>query len=172
MQGIVNALVEVEQTILRELLRLAELQNARALPIDAFERAGAAVRASLRHHSEQVDRLESLAPIQSRPAEEEQVWAHVRRHRAEGAALASSLRDLASKVRRDRGLQEEAERAALFASAKDGGQTPMGNSLDARAAAQTARDAGGADEVLAESGRPLRAEFGARCGETSFKGLS
>ena len=145
-----SARFELEQSVLRELLRLAEASSAGDLPPATFEAASSGVRASLRRHAEQVDALEQLAAVQDRPSEEEEVRALVRRHRAEAGTLSTSLRELAAKVRSDRSQREASERAALFApvaggDSSDGSSAPSGASsrsgrLSARASAQAARD--------------------------------
>ena len=145
-----SALFELEQSVLRELLRLAEASSAGDLPPATFEAASSGVRASLRRHAEQVDALEQLAAVQDRPSEEEEVRALVRRHRAEAGTLSTSLRELAAKVRSDRSQREASERTALFApvaggDSSDGSSAPSGASsrsgrLSARASAQAARD--------------------------------
>ena len=155
-QEAVKALVEIEQKILAELLRQADAINrpasATALPFAPaqFEMAAAALRATLRQHGEGVERLDELATMQERPADEADVRAHARRHRAEGVMHANSLRDLAFKMRANREKHEAAERQALFAIEEefaDGhGGGPLAarrlgghGALDARASAQAAR---------------------------------
>ena len=150
MTSLSSALFELEQSVLRELLRLAEANSAGDLHPATFEAASSGVRASLRRHAEQVDALEQLAAVQDRPSEEEEVRALVRRHRAEAGTLSMSLRELAAKVRSDRSQREASERAALFApvagyDSSDGSSAPSGASsrsgrLNARASAQAARD--------------------------------
>ena len=139
-------LVELEQSILRELLRVAEANGTGDLMPADFEAASTGLRASLRRHSEQVDALEQIAVVQDRLVEEEEVRAHVRRHRAEAVTLAASLRELAAKVRSDRSQREASERAALFAPAagaadsSEGGASSRSGGYTARQSAQTARD--------------------------------
>ena len=68
-----------------------------------------------------------------------------RRHRAEGDALAASLRELGAKVRAGAAELEAAERAALLLGGADGngggGEGSAAGRLSARAATQASRDA-------------------------------
>ena len=148
----VSALLEMEQAVMSELLRLNA--EAKERPQDltpaAFETASATLRSALRRHAERVDQLEQLASSQDRASEEEEALAHVRRHRAENVALAASLRDLAAKIRHNRPLVEAAERAALFSMAEGGkdGEPRAGGTgsssgvggVEARVTARAARD--------------------------------
>ena len=132
-------LVGLEQDILREMLRLAELNHANSLPAADFEAATAAVRASLRHHAERIQWLVHLASMQDRLSDEEDMRSQVRRHRAESEALTASLRELAAKVRTDRVSRQAAERAALLAG-KSERITSVSSGLDGRAHANAARN--------------------------------
>ena len=150
----VQALVGLEQSVLAELKRLddehvREPSNAAAASSSssspaAFEAASSALRARLRAHAERVERLEELAAVQERPADEEDVKRHARRHRSEGKALADGLRDLAAKVRANRTRLEAAERAALLQVEEEFGGSPSAGAgassqLAARASTQAAR---------------------------------
>ena len=82
--------------------------------------------------------------MQERPADEEDVKRHARRHRSEGKALADGLRDLAAKVRANRTRLEAAERAALLQVEEEFGGSPSAGAgassqLAARASTQAAR---------------------------------
>ena len=57
------------------------------------------MRRRLEQHAEQVAELEQLASEHDRPADQEEAMRQARRHRAEGDALAASLRELGAKVR-------------------------------------------------------------------------
>ena len=141
---LVTGLVEREQAVLRELVRLAELNTAQALAEPAFHAASMSIRAQLRAHSAKVEELELLASEQDRAADVEQAMRHVIRHRNEGATLQASLRDLGGKVRAGRAQQEAAERSALLLgtpSPADGGAASGGlnqRKLSDRAATQKA----------------------------------
>ena len=95
---LVTGLVEREQAVLRELVRLAELNTAQALAEPAFHTASMSIRAQLRAHAAKVEELELLASEQDRASDVEQAVRHVSRHRSEGATLQASLRDLGGKV--------------------------------------------------------------------------
>ena len=95
---LVTGLVEREQAVLRELVRLAELNTAQALAEPAFHTASMSIRAQLRAHAAKVEELELLASEQDRASDVEQAMRHVSRHRSEGATLQASLRDLGGKV--------------------------------------------------------------------------
>ena len=97
---LVTGLVEREQAVLRELVRLAELNTAQALAEPAFHTASMSIRAQLRAHAAKVEELELLASEQDRASDVEQAMRHVSRHRSEGATLQASLRDLGGKVSR------------------------------------------------------------------------
>jgi len=97
---LVTGLVEREQAVLRELVRLAELNTAQALAEPAFHTASMSIRAQLRAHAAKVEELELLASEQDRASDVEQAMRHVSRHRSEGATLQASLRDLGGKVTR------------------------------------------------------------------------
>ena len=97
---LVTGLVEREQAVLRELVRLAELNTAQALAEPAFHTASMSIRAQLRAHAAKVEELELLASEQDRASDVEQAMRHVSRHRNEGATLQASLRDLGGKVTR------------------------------------------------------------------------
>ena len=96
---LVTGLVEREQAVLRELVRLAELNTAQALAEPAFHAASMSIRMQLRAHAAKVEELELLASEQDRAADVEQAMRHVSRHRNEGATLQASLRDLGGTVR-------------------------------------------------------------------------
>jgi uncharacterized protein (UPF0335 family) len=148
----VQALVELEQSVLAELMRLDEdlgkpVNAAASVVPAAFESASSSLRAQLRAHTERVERLEELAVIQERPADEADAHAHARRHAAEGAALQTQLRELAVRARAHRAKVEEAERAALFAIEEEFGGASASSAaggggsggLAARASTQAAR---------------------------------
>ena len=143
---LVTGLVEREQAVLRELVRLAELNTAQVLAEPAFHAASMSIRAQLRAHAAKVEELELHASEQDRAADVEQAMRHVSRHRNEGATLQASLRDLGGKVRTGRAQQEAAERSALLLgtpSPADGGTGGGGlhqRKLSDRAATQAARD--------------------------------
>jgi protein transport protein SEC20 len=135
------ALVDCEQRVLRELLRLSTLNTSHELAPAAWQSASGEIRSLLRAHAEMVELLEMLAVEQVRPAEEAEVLRHARRHRAEGESLAASLRDLATEVRANRARLEEEERKALFATGyEDGSGAAARHAPDARASAQSARN--------------------------------
>lgn len=142
--ALVTALVEVEQGVLRELVRLAELNADNALDQSEFQATALTMRRQLRAHGEQVSVLETLANGQERPAQREEAQQHARRHRAEGLALSDSLRDLGLKVQAGTVQREATERAALLlAGAADGGEEGGDGRtrLQQRAAVQAAREA-------------------------------
>ena len=71
----VTALIELEQSILKELLRIAdELKKPptaeNLMSPAAFEAEAAKLRAKLREHAEGVELLDTLAGQQERPADE------------------------------------------------------------------------------------------------------
>ena len=100
--------------MLRELVRLAELNATESMAEPAFQAAASSLRVQLRTHSTRVQELELLAAEQDRPADAEEAMRHVNRHRKEGITLQASLRDLARKVRASRAQQEAAERSSLL----------------------------------------------------------
>ena len=144
-EELVTQLVEQEQAVLQELVRLAELSTAQAIAEPAFAAAATQIRAQLRAHAAKVDELELLASEQDRAADIEEARRHASRHRKEGATLQASLRDLGGKVRAGRAQQEAAERSALLLgspSTADGavGDAGQGKKMSDRAATQAARD--------------------------------
>ena len=115
-----SSCVELEQALLGELVLLAEEHGARRLTPTTFVTAAAGVRRRLEQHAEQVAELEQLASEHDRPADQEEAMRQARRHRAEGDALAASLRELGAKVRAGAAELEAAERAALLLGGADG----------------------------------------------------
>ena len=141
-----SSCVELEQALLGELVLLAEEHGARRLTPTTFVTAAAGVRRRLEQHAEQVAELEQLASEHDRPADQEEAMRQARRHRAEGDALAASLRELGAKVRAGAAELEAAERAALLLGGADGnggggGEGSAAGRLSARAATQASRDA-------------------------------
>ena len=136
--GQLEALEALEAEVLRELLRLAELEAAGGLSQPALHAASASLRATLRRHAGLADELERLAAECDRPAEQEAATAQARRHRTENATLVSSLRELASKAQASRARHEDDERAALLGGEGEGVGT--GSRPAARAGVGAARD--------------------------------
>ena len=138
-ESTVVTLVELEQSVLREMLRVAELNTAMVLSHSQFAEAAASVHSSLRRHASLVEELGQLASECDLPADQAEAERHVRRHRTEGATLAQSLRELTAKVSGNRELQEEAARRALLGGCGTAGGDATGG-LTARAKAHSARD--------------------------------
>lgn len=107
-------LTDLEQTALRELVQLAERNEAQPLHLSEFQPAGAALRRKLRAHTEKLDELRELAVEHGRPVDRAEAERHVQRHAAEGIALLDSVRELGARVQANRPAQEAAERAALL----------------------------------------------------------
>ena len=131
-------LSSIEQEVLRELLRLAQLDSS-SYSQAVFHSATATLRTSLRKHMGLVDELEKHATECDRPFDQEVLVTHAHRHRAENATLLSSLRELTAKVLAGR---EENERDALFGGQSEGrGDTHDGKGgISVRAGATAARD--------------------------------
>jgi protein transport protein SEC20 len=156
-------LTDLEQSVLRELIQLAEQHAAHPLLLSEFQPAGAALRRRLRAHSERVDELRGLAGELGRPAERAEADAHVQRHAAEGNALLDSVRELGARVQANRPQQQAAERTALLlgagAAAGDGdtgGPKSSRRGLSDRMSVQSARDA---TSALARTRRMMAEEL-------------
>lgn len=154
---------KLEQSVLRELLRLSELEESHA-PQPSFHSATVDLRSSLRRHESTlalmfspqalhplsllrrharlVEEASQIANECDRPSEREEMMELVRRHRREGETLLSALRELTVKVHTGRAQHEEAERQALLGESKvEGGERSDSSGLAARSSAKAAKDA-------------------------------
>ena len=107
----VTALVQVEQTVFRKLVGLAELIAKNELGQSEFQATASTIRRQLHAHGEQVSLLETLSNEQERPTQRKETQQHVWRHRTEGIALSDSLRSLGLKVQTGSAQREVTERA-------------------------------------------------------------
>ena len=141
------SLVQLEQTVLRELVRLAERNAAQPLSLAELQSAAPLLRRKLRQHSEAVEELSELARAHEIPADQAEAGARVARHQAEGGRLADSLRELGTRVQAQRPQQEAAARAELLMGGRGGGDgaldqggTGRPEGLGDRVAVASARD--------------------------------
>tara|TARA_B100000524_G_scaffold274509_1_gene152082 strand:+ start:98 stop:502 length:405 start_codon:yes stop_codon:yes gene_type:complete len=109
--ALVTALVQVEQTVFRKLVGLAELIAKNELGQSEFQATASTIRRQLHAHGEQVSLLETLSNEQERPTQRKETQQHVWRHRTEGIALSDSLRSLGLKVQTGSAQREVTERA-------------------------------------------------------------
>lgn len=135
-------LARLEQHLIRELLRIAELDAARTLSPAAFHAATVEMRACLRKHSALIETIHVLAWECEKPGDQKAAMDLVSFHQAENRTLANSLRELTVRVHASRAVHEESERQALLDEQRFNSEAAAeGRSgLRARSSAKAAKD--------------------------------